>query len=636
MSMDISIVIPTCGRSESLKRCLDSFRGQDYPLNQFEVIVVDDVASLDTKKIVEEAKKDLPGIRYLAQVHGGPAKARNLGIEASQGDIIGFVDDDCLVAKDWIVLALQAHRRFPKIACIGGETLLKEKKSSMMISQQLSTWSIETGVRGKKEIIFFPTCNVSCKKEIFRNHKFDERFIFPGGEDLEFFWRLFKDQHRFLWIKEMKVIHDRSDGFRSFLKQAAIYGRGNFLVQYLHRDHPLLGELKSGTFSFWGATLVNIIKIPRFSYLLGRRLIREGNVHGFFKKVGIYLFFVVHKIAYIAGNINQFRQIQKDISRKKEINLPRPRLLILVVTHRCNLSCAICDIWKTEKYEKDIDFLSIQRVLLEAKTLGIPEIALSGGEALLRNDIFEIFQAARQLEIKNLGVLSNGLLVETSLEKMIPYLLDNTISLVISFDSLKEDLHNRIRNSKVAWATTKKGLETLSRLKKENPHINFNVIVVILQQNLEELKEIALFVQSLGANSLQFQPLLPNNLKLAERKTSAYWISKDRWPLLDECLDELVAFKKQHPKFIVNSAPNLALIKKYYRGAISHQDVRCGSAGETVLISNSGGCATCYSCYGDIKEQKLQDILKSQKRRQAYQRVQKCSWPCLLPCFCDH
>ena len=194
-------------------------------------------------------------------------------------------------------------------------------------------------------------------------------------------------------------------------------------------------------------------------------------------------------------------------------------------------------------------------------------------------DIFEIFQAARQLEIKNLGVLTNGLLVETYLEKMIPYLLDNTISLVISFDSLKEDLHNRIRNSKVAWATTKKGLETLSRLKKENPHINFNVIVVILKQNLEELKEIALFVQSLGANSLQFQPLLPNNLKLAERKTSVYWISKDHWSLLDECLDELVAFKKQHPKFIVNSALNLVLIKKYYRGAISHQDVRCGSAG---------------------------------------------------------
>ncbi|MBP7088424.1 MAG: radical SAM protein [Candidatus Omnitrophica bacterium] len=312
-----------------------------------------------------------------------------------------------------------------------------------------------------------------------------------------------------------------------------------------------------------------------------------------------------------------------------------PKLLILDITHKCNLSCRICDIWQTAKKEEDIDISYIKKVLAEAKSLGIKEVALSGGESLLRKDIFEIFSSAQEIGIKHLGVLSNGILVLEYLDRLKPYLLDNTLSLVISLDSLNPDIHNHIRNSDSAWERTVKALNLLSSLKDKHPQLNFNVITIILKQNLEQLVELTKFIKSLRVNSLQFQALLPNNLCMKERKDSPFWVSSEYLGLLDETIDKLVAIKEKDPEFIKNSVKNLLLIKKYYRADLSSLDVECSSADKTILMSNEGRCTTCFSNFGDLKKENLSDILKSKERIEAQNKVKKCSWPCLLPCFCD-
>ena len=440
---------------------------------------------------------------------------------------------------------------------------------------------------------------------------------------------------RFLWNKDIKVFHDRDDAIHSFIRQAYIYGRGNLLTQYLHNDHPLLKELKAGRLSFWSATLVNFIKIPRFSFLLGKRLARENPIMFFPKKIMIYIYFIIHKIFYIFGNLIEFLRINsKKIDRPKEM-FDAPRLLIFDITHSCNLSCRICDIWKTAKLEQDISVDHVKKILFQAKKMKIKEIALSGGEPLLRKDIFDILDYAHSIEIKNLGILTNGILISTCLDKLGPYIIDNTISLVISLDSLDPKIHNSIRNSDNAWQKTIECLNSLSSLKKEYPQINFSLISIILNQNLEELLTLARFIKSSGADSLQFQALLPNNLKMAKRAKSEFWIPEERFNLLDRVVDELIEFKKTYPDFVKNSTHNLALVKKYYRGALKPNDVQCRSAHKTILISNKGEYSTCFSCYGDLTKQELRDVFLSKKRAEAYEKVKKCHWPCLLPCFCD-
>jgi MoaA/NifB/PqqE/SkfB family radical SAM enzyme/GT2 family glycosyltransferase len=634
VSIDISIVIPTYKRRDRLRECLGSVFRQDYQPDKFEVVVVDDNSDYETERLLRGFKKTYPKLRFLAQNHKGPAAARNLGSKVSQGEIIGFVDDDCTVSADWVKLMVQEHREHPQIAAVGGATSLPGNKTSILVSQFLSTHSIETVINGKKEVIFFPTCNVSFKKRILDKYQFNEKFPLPGGEDLELFWRIFSSKERFIWKKNIQVTHYRQDSLGSFIRQAYSYGRGNFLTRHLHNNHPLLKELKTGKISFWTAALINILKIPRFSFLLGNMLIEEGGIRSISKKLSVYAYFTLHKIFYIVGNIAEFLGIKQG-RLHKNLGYYIPELLIFDVTHACNLNCRICDIWKTSGSEANIDIGYVKKILSQAKGMNIREIALSGGETLLRKDVFDIFEYARQIKIKDLGVLTNGILIGNFIDRLNPYLKDNTVSLVISLDSLKPEAHNNIRNSENAWEKTVENLKMLSALKKEYPQINVNVITIILNSNLEELPDVAEFIKSLGVNSLQFQPFLPSNLRMAERKRSVFWVSDDRLPLLDKTIDKLIEFKSENSHFVKNSVKNLAGIKKYFRNKITSSEVKCCSAYKTVLISNQGECTTCFSSYGDIKRQDLNTILQSTAIIKARRMAVNCPGPCLLPCFCD-
>ena len=78
--MDISVVIPTFNRSNILRRCLDCLDSQAFPQDQFEVIVVDDGSSDDTRDVVEEfEKKKRMNLKYLYQKNQGQGDCSQQG-----------------------------------------------------------------------------------------------------------------------------------------------------------------------------------------------------------------------------------------------------------------------------------------------------------------------------------------------------------------------------------------------------------------------------------------------------------------------------------------------------------------------------------------------------------------------------
>lgn len=94
--MKVSLVIPAYNAGKTIDPCLRSVVHQDFP--DYEVIVVDDGSLDDT---AQTAKK-YP-VKLIKTPHQGVSAARNAGFEASQGEIIIFVDSDCVVGKDLIV-----------------------------------------------------------------------------------------------------------------------------------------------------------------------------------------------------------------------------------------------------------------------------------------------------------------------------------------------------------------------------------------------------------------------------------------------------------------------------------------------------------------------------------------------------
>jgi len=641
--MDISIVIPTHKRERLLKESLDSIFRQDYPVSEFEVIVVMDGPDEATERMLEKEAAFRPNLRYAVQEKKGPAAARNLGASLAGGELVGFTDDDCRLSEGWIRSAVSAYRRHPETEVFGGKTVSDGRVDSL-VSQFLANGAISCPVNGKEEFIFFPTCNVAYKRGLLAKERFNESFLFPAGEDLEYFWKLFKKGQRFVYCQEMKVFHNRQAGILSFLRQAYMYGRGNYLVEYIHRDHPLLKEIHTESHpAFFLATLVNFLKIPRFSCLMGSKLIAYLRSPSVYRKLKVYVYFTIHKAVYLCGNITEHFKALKDCKRslplKEEISsqlLPdKPQLIIVDVTHRCNMQCNICDI-RRDASPEELSTAQIKEIISQAKEWGVRDLALSGGEPLVREDIFQVLDFVKELGYR-IGVITNGfILTEDFIGRLTPYMSCGALSLVLSLDALTPAIHDDIRAKEGAFERTVSALKMLSGLKEKDPAINFNTISIILDSNLEELIGLARFLKSTGANSIQFQPLLANNLVMKDRSEGVrYWIPRERLAVLDRVIDELVDFKEENPKLVVNSAQNLLLAKKYFRDALNPGDVSCRSAAETMLIANNAKASTCFSAYGDTRSKSLKEIWNSAKAAEARRFVSACSKPCLLPCFTD-
>ena len=304
--MDISIIIPTYNRKNQLEKCLYSIFSQSYPKDRYEVIVVDDGSSDGTDCLIKDLKYRFDNLIYLRQLHQGPAAARNSGITNAKGEIIGFVDDDCILNKYWIKQMIDVHRKNLHIQAVGGQTWIDSRNVKAAVSQFLANGGIECRINGKLEVIFLPTCNVSLKRAVLEREKFNTIFIYPGGEDLEYFWRLFKKGLKLSYRPEIRVLHNRSNLFLNHLKQAFLYGGANYFVNRLYDDHPSLQDIYAADiFEYSYCIIKEFLKAPLLSLHLSFKLKKRLFNNSVYILFWLFFYFLTFRLAYLVGNIIQ-------------------------------------------------------------------------------------------------------------------------------------------------------------------------------------------------------------------------------------------------------------------------------------------------------------------------------------------
>ncbi|MDE7286504.1 MAG: glycosyltransferase family 2 protein [Lachnospiraceae bacterium] len=104
----LSIVIPTKNRANMLKKVLESIMEQKADQEAFEVIVIDNGSTDETKVVAKEYKKKIKNYRYIYDARPGLHVGRNRGLLESQGDVIGYLDDDVILFPNWINTVLSA------------------------------------------------------------------------------------------------------------------------------------------------------------------------------------------------------------------------------------------------------------------------------------------------------------------------------------------------------------------------------------------------------------------------------------------------------------------------------------------------------------------------------------------------
>ena len=123
LNVDASVIIPTLNRCEFLPDAVASVRGQNLPGESYEIIVVDNGASDETRALIEKLNHgDEKTVRYVAEPELGMHNARHAGADAASGDVLAFIDDDAVVDSEWLG-ALLAEYADAEAGCVGGKIL---------------------------------------------------------------------------------------------------------------------------------------------------------------------------------------------------------------------------------------------------------------------------------------------------------------------------------------------------------------------------------------------------------------------------------------------------------------------------------------------------------------------------------
>ncbi|MBP1728263.1 MAG: putative glycosyltransferase [Deltaproteobacteria bacterium] len=255
-----SIIIPTYNRPARIVSCLEAIAGLAYPVDRFEVIIIDDGGDELLDDVIAPFLQRLT-LRLLRQDHAGVAVGRNTGAAIARGEFLVFTDDDCRPAPDWLS---RLADRFAKAGdcIIGGRTVnaLPDNVYSTA-SQTLIGYLFSYFNANPQAARFLTGSNLAIPAAgFFALGGFDKTFILMGAEEREFCDRWQHNGGRMMYAPEVLVYHFHTLTFRSFLRQHYKYGCGAYHYQRLKQLRCHHG-MKVEPFSFY-------LKMLRFPFAL--------------------------------------------------------------------------------------------------------------------------------------------------------------------------------------------------------------------------------------------------------------------------------------------------------------------------------------------------------------------------------
>jgi len=181
----ISIIVPFKNSKKTLRNLLISLLDQDFPKTDYEIVLVDDGSSDGSLETIEDmVKSSIVRIKVIKLPVGrGCFHARNKGVEASEGEIIAFIDSDEIADGVWLKSLAQQHFKSEDEGGVIGNVITDNDEA--LILPLVVAPTDATGM--SKGVVKAGTCNVAYRKSILLEiGGFDEAFDpkWRGDSDL--------------------------------------------------------------------------------------------------------------------------------------------------------------------------------------------------------------------------------------------------------------------------------------------------------------------------------------------------------------------------------------------------------------------------------------------------------------------
>jgi mycofactocin system glycosyltransferase len=229
-----SVIIPVKDRRNELKECLESLFALDYPEDKMEVIVVDDGSSDGTSDLA----RTYPCVVITNSQSQGQSFCRNQGAKMAQGEILAFLDSDCVPEKTWL-RELVVHFEWERIGAVGGyvdgyfDVTALDRYEKAFSPLNLGKHSM-VGTNNESTL-YVPTCNLLVRRQAYAETGGISNRMHVG-EDVDFCWRLRNKGYDMLYVPRGTVYHKHRSSLGKMLKRRFDYGTSEAILYGIHSE----------------------------------------------------------------------------------------------------------------------------------------------------------------------------------------------------------------------------------------------------------------------------------------------------------------------------------------------------------------------------------------------------------------
>lgn len=214
--MKVTVVIPAHNEESNLGRCLHCLGNQTLSKDQFEVVLVDN-GSTDSTVEVGRSFAGRLNLRIVSKAQGTISSVRNYGVTFASGEIIAFLDADCMAPNHWL---LEAINQRPPASVWGAHYLIPEDANWVS-----KTWFAYQARAHEGVVSFLPAGDLFITRSDFdRLQGFDESL--QTSEDVDLCLRASGMGLRVVALPVLGVIHEGSPrDLSGFYRQNRWHGK---------------------------------------------------------------------------------------------------------------------------------------------------------------------------------------------------------------------------------------------------------------------------------------------------------------------------------------------------------------------------------------------------------------------------
>lgn len=233
----LSVLIPAYNEALVIEDTLRAMALQDYPIEQYEVVLINDGSKDDTLEIAERVATEYPCIKIVnvPKGMGGKGKSRTLnnGLPHACGDLIVVYDADSTPEPDCVRLLAQTLLADPTLVAVNGKVRTRNWADSIMtrfigIEFIFFQWIFQGGRWNLFRLSMLMGTNYVMYRDALETlGGFDEKSLV---DDTEMSYRIFMGKRRIKWVPYAVGWQQDPAGLKIFLKQRSRWTQGNFYV----------------------------------------------------------------------------------------------------------------------------------------------------------------------------------------------------------------------------------------------------------------------------------------------------------------------------------------------------------------------------------------------------------------------